>query len=267
MSREARRERRDIPSADARGTVLAVLFDLDGTLWRSVGAPNWDKITELQAEEVTGGLTRLGLRNHDVHNFVRSFWQDYEATYPASDSSVEEHRWLSGGATIREALQRHGVDCGPADGEILWHALHNVSLDHFNIRLVSDAALTLAGLNSRGYRMGIVTGRPLSASIVARELRCQAVPDVFEIIITSGEIGYRKPHRAVLQSALDRLALAPAEVAVIGDSYEEDIVPASELGMVPVLKLNDCGPDPSWTLARFQVPTLAVLLELEIFRR
>jgi len=34
-----------------------------------------------------------------------------------------------------------------------------------------------------------------------------------------------------------------------------------------VLKLNDREPDASWVLARYQIPSLAALLELEVFSR
>jgi putative hydrolase of the HAD superfamily len=88
---------------------------------------------------------------------------------------------------------------------------------------------------------------------------------VFEAVVTSGDVGFRKPHLLVFETALARLGVSSREAVVVGDSYENDIVPAAKLGIVPVLKLNDREPDPSWLLARYQVRHLRELLELEPF--
>ncbi len=80
-------------------------------------------------------------------------------------------------------------------------------------------------------------------------------------------MGYRKPHPLVFESALRQLDLQPDQAVVVGDSYEWDIVPAASLGMIPVLKLNERAPDPRWVLARYQIPSLAALLQLELLRR
>ena len=135
---------------------------------------------------------------------------------------------------------------------------------HFNIRPHPDAIATVEALNDAGYRMAIITNRPLTARLLTRELRDQGLPEVFEAIITSGEIGYRKPHPLVFGSALERLDIAADETVMVGGSYENDIVPAVKLGVTSVLKLNDREPDSSYVLARYQVPSLAALLELDI---
>jgi len=128
-----------------------------------------------------------------------------------------------------------------------------------------DAIPTVEALSAAGYRLAIATARPLTAKILGRELRDLGLPDVFEAIVTSGELGYRKPHPLVLESALGRLGVAPEEVVAVGDCYENDVVPAAKLGMIPVLKLNGREPDASRVRARYQVPSLAALLELEVF--
>jgi len=172
-----------------------------------------------------------------------------------------------GPASIRKALAGYGVVCADGDAERLWDALNNVPLRHFNLRLFPDAIPTIGALNEAGYTLAVATARPLTAKIVARELRDLGLPDVFRVIVTSGELGFRKSHPLVFESALARLGVSPDEVLAVGDSYEEDIVPAAKLGMVPVLKLNDREPDASWVLARYQIPSLAALLELEVFSR
>jgi len=80
--------------------------------------------------------------------------------------------------------------------------------------------------------------------------------------VTSVDVGFRKPHALVFETALRALGVRPEEAVMVGDSYEIDVVPAAALGLATVLKLNDHGPDPAFTLARHQISSLADLLRL-----
>ncbi len=93
-------------------------------------------------------------------------------------------------------------------------------LRSFNIGVFSDAVSTIEALSVAECRLGIVTAKPLSATFVARELRDWGFPEVFETVITSDELGFRKPHPLLFESALNHLDLAPHDVAVVGDSFD-----------------------------------------------
>lgn len=81
-------------------------------------------------------------------------------------------------------------------------AINNVSPIDRNLHLHPDAVPTVRALDAAGYRLALVTARPVSAAIVALELRQQGLPDVFEAIVTSGDVGYRKPHPLVFSLAV-----------------------------------------------------------------
>jgi HAD superfamily hydrolase (TIGR01549 family) len=53
----------------------------------------------------------------------------------------------------------------------------------------------------------------------------------FKHLITSEELGSEKPASVMFQAALKLLNLEPAECAMIGDSFSDDILPALKLGM------------------------------------
>lgn len=252
-------------------TIEAVLFDLDDTLSRRTAPLDWNAITALQVAELRSHCRRLGFSHLDLDAVVRRFWTRFEASYPDPDSHpdtpIEELRWREGPAAIRDTLAEYGVACADDDAVCLWEALHTVPPGARNLHLYPDAASTVRALGAAGYRLAVVTARPVSAAIVARELREQGLPDVFAAIVTSGDVGYRKPHPLVFEEALQQLYLQPEHAVVFGDSCECDIVPAASLGMIPVLKLNEREPDPRWVLARYQVPSLAALLQLELLRR
>lgn len=249
--------------------VCAVVFDLDQTLWRLEAPPDFDQITMLQAGLLEADFARLEIVGVDLQEFVRSFWANFPtwSKFDPEHPGMEEPRWLSGPGCIQRALSEYSLNCSEADGACIWEALNSLPMRHFNLRLFPDAAPTIEALSAAGYRHAVATSRPLSAEILARELQALGLPDAFETIVTAGELGYRKPHPLLFESTLRCLGLPSEEVVVVGDSYEDDIVPAAELGIVTILKLNDRRPDPSFALARYQVASLETLLELELFAR
>jgi putative hydrolase of the HAD superfamily len=65
------------------------------------------------------------------------------------------------------------------------------------------------------------------------ELRFLGLYDYFDFVIFSSDVGYKKPDLRLFMTALKRmgLELEPKCVISIGDSYENEILPANKLGM------------------------------------
>ncbi len=65
------------------------------------------------------------------------------------------------------------------------------------------------------------------------ELRFLGLYDYFDFVIFSSDVGYKKPDLRLFMTALKKmdLELEPKCVMSIGDSYENEIVPAKKLGM------------------------------------
>ena len=65
------------------------------------------------------------------------------------------------------------------------------------------------------------------------ELRFLGLYDYFDFVIFSSDVGYKKPDLRLFMTALKRmgLELEPKCVISIGDSYENEILPARKLGM------------------------------------
>jgi len=53
----------------------------------------------------------------------------------------------------------------------------------------------------------------------------------FDAIVISGAVGFRKPNPRIFNYALERLNADPCEAVHVGDSFEEDIVGAKNVGM------------------------------------
>jgi len=80
------------------------------------------------------------------------------------------------------------------------------------------------------YRLGLVSNFD-HASTVYRVLEREGVRDLFQEILISAEVGWRKPHREIFQLVLDRMRVDPAEALFIGDSLLYDIAGAKQIGM------------------------------------
>jgi len=59
--------------------------------------------------------------------------------------------------------------------------------------------------------------------LVVRALEIAAVdPAVFDLIVTSVEVGKQKPHPAMMEKVLSELNVDPEETVMVGDSHRED---------------------------------------------
>ena len=53
---------------------------------------------------------------------------------------------------------------------------------------------------------------------------------LFEHIVESAVVGVKKPDPRIFQMGVEALGLTPADVVVVGDSFDKDILPAKKLG-------------------------------------
>ena len=56
------------------------------------------------------------------------------------------------------------------------------------------------------------------------------VDDCFQQVIESAKVGIRNPGPQIFQLGVEALGMSPEEVTVVGDSLENDILPARQLG-------------------------------------
>lgn len=129
---------------------------------------------------------------------------------------------------------------------------HFDSVDAWKLRPgVADLLMTLSEL---GRVIGIVSNWH---SVLHQIIRGHGIQDHFAFVLTSAEVGRKKPHALIFQQAI-RLANVPPQAAVhIGDSWDDDVEGARAAGIAPVFlgQTPPEGADPS-------VPVVACLSEL-----
>jgi putative hydrolase of the HAD superfamily len=82
----------------------------------------------------------------------------------------------------------------------------------------------------RTHRLGIVTNfdhAPTVHDVLARD----GLSGLFEVVVISGEIGWRKPHRMLFDAAVEGLGVSADETLFVGDNFELDVVGATQAGL------------------------------------
>jgi putative hydrolase of the HAD superfamily len=99
-----------------------------------------------------------------------------------------------------------------------------------NFDLYDDVFPVLAELRAHGLKLGLVSngGREISHFVAHHGL------DV-DCAVASRAHGWIKPHESIFLAALELLAVAPADAAMVGDSVEDDVAGAAALGMRAIL--------------------------------
>jgi FMN phosphatase YigB (HAD superfamily) len=114
--------------------------------------------------------------------------------------------------------------------------------------------LALAG--RRGLRRVLVTNVAWSsASDTRRRLGPSGLADALEAIVTSYDVGFRKPHAAMFDAAVRAAACEPSECVMVGDDERRDVEPAVRLGMM-VIRVAIQEPSPHETRAHHLVSDL-----------
>jgi HAD superfamily hydrolase (TIGR01509 family) len=99
------------------------------------------------------------------------------------------------------------------------------------VEAVAGAAEALRALRPR-YRLALATNADQSDSKLVRAALARVGLDAFfELVFVSSELGVEKPDRRFFAAALAGLALPAGEVAMVGDSYVNDIRGAHAAGL------------------------------------
>lgn len=107
-----------------------------------------------------------------------------------------------------------------------------------------DAADTLGRLRSAGMRIGALTDVAYGMDNAFSLRDIAPIRHFFDAVLTSVDVGYRKPNAAGFLALLKALGVPPAQMIYVGDE-QKDIVGANALGIHSVL-IDRSGAFPDW---------------------
>ncbi|GAC1569574.1 MAG: hypothetical protein NVS3B18_00670 [Candidatus Dormibacteria bacterium] len=95
--------------------------------------------------------------------------------------------------------------------------------------LYPDVRPSLAALLEGGRRLGIAANQPAEAGVALHHLR---LPVEFTLI--SESIRRHKPDDAFFAAVVEATGTEPGRIAYVGDRVDNDVVPSTRAGMIPV---------------------------------
>jgi len=104
-------------------------------------------------------------------------------------------------------------------------------------QLDAEALSVFQSLRERNIKIGIVSNTPWGSSARSwrQELTRHGLLDKVDAVVFCGDVGWRKPHAAPFNRALDLLQVAPQDAMFVGDDPRWDVIGAQNAGLLPVL--------------------------------
>ena len=195
----------------------AVLFDWGDTLMR------WDWQPELLDAGHAAGLRAIG--REPAPSVTQRFREAYLPLLWAP-GTLEEVEYP---ALVRELLREEGIEVGEGELAQFLEAEHAAWQPARQLAATTHALLE--SLRDRGLRLGLVSNALDPPELLHRDLQQLGVAERLDVAVFSSEVGWRKPHPAIFERALDALGVEAPNALFVGDRLYEDVGGASQLGM------------------------------------
>jgi putative hydrolase of the HAD superfamily len=159
----------------------------------------------------------------------------------ADEFIYREHARLSMSKRSREEtaalyIQYHGIvlkEAGiEAPKEVIAGILGKWMNFDLKMALFDDVAPALTGLKERGLVLGLISNVDRDVVPLYEGL---GLSNWLEVMVTSQEAGFNKPHPEIFKAALKQAGVEPADSIYVGDQYEIDVVGSNKAGMRGIL--------------------------------
>jgi putative hydrolase of the HAD superfamily len=204
--------------------IRAVVFDMGGTLEDLY----YDDTSRMQA---TAGLRELlaelgldpGMGLSDLNTTVLAGMKAYQEWRQANERELPPERvWTE------YIFPNHG----PSEQRLM-EAAEDVTFfyeTHYQTRsLRPEAPAVLETLRKKGFRLAIISNM-ISRGLVQRKLVEYGIARYFNPVLTSSNLGWRKPNTIIFEEATRLMQLPPAACAYVGDTISRDVIGARRAG-------------------------------------
>jgi putative hydrolase of the HAD superfamily len=218
-----------IPARHA-ANIEAVLFDMNGTLRRR--EPH---------DPTRQAATRRLLELLEKDDLPETFWEEMSCRFTAYGLWAQAQQMQLSEQEIwtRWILPDFPAgQIGPVADELTlaWNGRKG--------RLIPklDAGETLVELKHRGYRLGVISNS-LSTLDIPRSLEAYGWDRLFDAVVLSAQVKWRKPAAEIYLAATRRMKVKPSRCAYIGNRFLKDIVGCKQAGFaLGILLAAEDGP-------------------------
>jgi putative hydrolase of the HAD superfamily len=195
----------------------AVLFDWGDTLMR------WAWEPELLEAGHAAGLRALG--REPLPELTARFRDEYLPLVwvPGTLEEVEYP------GLVRRLLAESGIEVDEAQLEAFLEAEHAAWQPAR--QLASTTHALLETLRGRGLKVALVSNAIDPPALLHRDLEQMGIAQRLDAAVFSSEVGWRKPHAAIFERALELIGVEPGATLFVGDTLATDVAGAAALGM------------------------------------
>lgn len=190
--------------------IKGIIFDYGGTL--DTDGVHWFHIFRQAYAKYLPQVTEEQLREAYVHG--ERYLATHRVIEPMDDFLAMLHK--------KVAIQMEKLHVGDRDSGMKIAATCDAL-----VRDNMEATRRVLDTLSRHYPLVLVSNFYGNIHAV---LRSYGIDGYFKAVVESAVVGIRKPDPRIFALGVEALGLAADEVAVVGDSYGKDIVPAHSLG-------------------------------------
>jgi putative hydrolase of the HAD superfamily len=197
--------------------IVAVAFDWYATLGRPLAEEGWWAHLPRVIVDAGGTIDPQAVAEWQVlpeeHTEVSATRAEYEA-------------WIE--ARLRVLLVACGVPSSAHDAVV---AVRSRFWETELVALLEGARATVEAIRARGYRVAVCSNWDWDLD---RHLEHNGIRSLFDLVVCSAMVGYRKPHQAIFGVLSEGLGVPPESILFVGDDLVADVEGAGGAGMLPV---------------------------------
>ena len=201
-------------SMNSTRSIQTVTFDLDDTLW-SVGPViiNAERMRRDWLDEHCPEMTRRFDREALLKIRARIVQADPGLIHDISALRI---------ASMTQAMELSGYD--PEDADRLARNAFEVFMEGRHTIDYFDGVLELLNSLHGEFRLGVISNGNA-------DVRRLSIGDYFDFAVAAGEVGSSKPEPDMFHRAMELAQCAAHSFVHIGDSWENDVLGATQVGM------------------------------------
>ena len=203
-----------------------VLFDFDGTL--GYMSPSHKTLYQQAIEEFDINLEKNAIQNMPIKNAWLKWMTDQGINHLLESQSSSKYKKLRKDIHA-ERLKKMGVFDFIDDISERIYELESSQKFYF---LYDDVIEALKYLKSKNIKMGIVSNHLWNLDKIVNSLK---IADFFDIILSSAQVGYRKPHPNIYKEAIEKMQIITNAALFIGDDLENDYNGPKKIGIDAIL--------------------------------
>ncbi len=161
-------------------------------------------------------------------DFIDAFLESSAEAYRRRKTDLRE---IPSADRFRIMLELLGKDASTFAPD-LPQRLAETHMEHFGaaLEIRSKSHQLLEWALQAGYRLAMISNFDYSPTLYAC-LERYGVRNMFEVIVVSDELGWRKPHPRIFEQTLKRLEITPDDALFIGDRLDIDVDGAEASGL------------------------------------